>query len=303
MVRILWVTNIGAEKDWEVDYIKSILKYCKFEYTIETVTDINLIVPNALIIVNHSVNYMSYLYKYEVSNTPFGVIHLSDEWFNDDVRFYDFRMCQFAFRNYYSDHFERYPKLNFLALSFKNGFWKNYNGPAPLEITYKDRAYEWSFAGAPRSIKRQNTLKLFESVKPNKVHFEIGNSFSSPKTGLSTNEYRSLLLNTKYGLCAIGISNTLAGDTGRVTETLETGGVPIVLAGRNSKGVTYWRSLYGEEPPFIIGENWEECLNRVIALSPEEYENIRVACFTFWENYKKRLGSCLTELVTTKLQY
>ena len=168
---------------------------------------------NALIVTNHSVPYMDMFNLYELSETPFGVIHLSDEWFSDDVSFYDFSMCKFAWRNYYDERFDIYPKLNYLALSYKLGFWNGYDGKSPRDITYADREYAWSFAGAPRTNERMATLQMFkDAVLPNKVHFEMGNSFCKPETGLDTNAYRALLLTTQFGLCAVGISKTLSGD-------------------------------------------------------------------------------------------
>jgi hypothetical protein len=292
-LRVLWATNLSIEQDWEVDYIKSILDTMQIPYTLESVKNMNQVVPGALIVLNHSINYLAYLSQYEMNGAPFGVIHLSDEWFDDNVEFYNFSMCKFAFRNYYHERFDRYPKLNYLALSFKIGFWEDYTGKHPREITHAERNYIWSFAGSPRCGKRQHTLELFDCLKPNLVHYEMGNSFIVRSTGLDIPEYRELMMNSKFILCAIGISNTLSGDTGRVTEALECGSIPIVLAGRNSKNVLYWKSLYGEEPPFVFGETWEECLEKTKQLleNPEYYEQTRLACYDFWQNYKKNMGN------------
>ena len=296
MLNVIWATDIGCEKDWEVDYIKELLDKIGVPYNLVTASRMDEVFPNALIVTNHSVSYMDMFHLYELSETPFGVIHLSDEWFSDDVSFYDFSMCKFAWRNYYDERFDIHPKLNYLALSYKLGFWNGYNGKSPRDITYANREYAWSFAGAPRTNERMATLQMFkDAVLPNKVHFEMGNSFCKPETGLDTKAYRALLLNTQFGLCAVGISKTLSGDTCRVTETLETGGIPIVLAGYNSKNVSYWKSLYNEDPPFIIGNTWEECLKKVNKLieDPQECERVRLACCDFWQTYKSRISNTL----------
>jgi hypothetical protein len=305
MLQVLWATDNGCLHDWEVDYIRTLLDGMDIPYRLTTVTSIEQIVPNALILINHSVNYRDYLRLYELTGTPFGVIHLSDEWFDDDVSFYDYNTCKFAWRNYYHEQFDKYNKLKPLPLSYKKGFWKDYTGRSPRDITFQERQYAWSFAGAPRTNERQATLKMFDEVTPYKIHFETGNSFSAPETGLDTSAYRELLLNTQFGLCAIGISKTLSGDTGRVTETLETGGIPIVLAGRNSSGLTYWESLYGELPPFVIGDTWEECLAKVKELqqNPDECERVRVACYDFWTRQKAHISKEFASQVTNLLRY
>jgi hypothetical protein len=300
MIRILWATDLGVEKDWETDYWRSIFDKMGVPYQIETVTRMDQIVPNAIIIINHSIQYMQYLMQYERSNTPFGVIHLSDEWFNDDHRFYDFKMCKFAFRNYYHEQFEKYSKLKFVALGYKYGFWENAKDIKPNQITYNQRPYIWSFAGAPRTDDRRDTLKLFTQLFPYHIHYEQGNSFGSSTTGLSTVMYRQLLLDSQFGLCPKGISNTLSGDTFRVTETLECGGIPVVIAGRNSRGETYWKSLYGVDPPFVIGDTWEECLVQVRELrkNASKCEEQRLACFEFWQNYKQRIAKEIINLLS-----
>jgi len=133
---------------------------------------------------------------------------------------------------------------------------------------------------------------MFDKIKPNKVHFEMGNSFAVSTTGLPTEDYRALLLQSKFTLCAPGISNTLSGDTFRVTEALECGSIPIVIAGLNSKNIVYWESLYGVVPPFVIGETWEDAFEKTMQLlsDPEQCEKVRLTCYDFWQNYKKQFG-------------
>lgn len=298
MLRVLWATHMKPENDWEIDYIRSILNTMDIPYTIEHVDRMEHIVPGALIVINHSINYLAYLSQYEQRRIPFGILHLSDEWFDDNVEFYNYSMCKFAFRNYYHELFDKYPKLKYFALGFKRKFWNQYFGDSPRSVSYNARPYMWSFAGAPRTPERQAVLKMFDEVKPNKVHFEMGNSFLITATGLPTEDYRQLVIQSKFTLCAPGISNTLSGDTFRVTEALECGSIPIVVAGRNSKGVVYWESLYGVVPPFVIGETWEDALEKTkqLSMDPVKCEEIRIACYDFWQQYKKQLGTHIADL-------
>lgn len=297
-LRILWATHLPLEQNWELDYIRTILNTANISYTIESVESMEHIIPGSLIVINRSVNYIAYLSQYEEKGIPFGVIHISDEWFADNVEFYNYTMCKFAFRNYYHELFDVYPKLQYLALGFKRAFWNDYHGPIPRDISYQEREYIWSFAGAPRTPERQAVLKMFGVLEPNHIHFETGDSFFSIQTGLPTEDYRQLLLKSKFILCAPGVSNTLSGDTFRVNETLECGAIPIVVAGRNSKSVNYWESLYGYTPPFIIGETWEDALEKTkeLMLDPTKCEGVRIACYDFWQNYKKQMGTLIANL-------
>lgn len=310
-LNVIWATPNGCEKDWEVDYIKELLDGMGIPYELESLTRMDRVVANALIVINHGIPYMKYLQQYEQRNVPFGVIHLSDEWFDDDVSFYNFNMCKFVFRNYYHEHFETVPggeKVKFLPLSYKHGFWKDYSktdSKSPKDITFNQRDYMWSFAGAKRSDRtdREATLDIFSQLVPFKTHYESGNSFSSPVDGLSTADYLEMMLNTKFGLCPRGISKTLAGDTGRVTESLEAGCIPVVLKGQNSKGDTYWKSLYGKDAPYVQGNDWQDCFNQVQELltNPDACEAKRVECFEFWQQVKKGVSATLASCLRTHL--
>lgn len=300
-LQVLWCTANGVENDWEVDYIKELLDATKVPYDIRSVKCMEDVVPNALIVINHSINYIGYLVQYERMRIPFGVIHLSDEWFHDCTDFYNFSMCKFAYRNYYHESFEApYPNLRYLALGYKYGFWEGHQSVE--RITVYQRKYVWSFAGAPRSEERKATIELFKRVGPHLIHWEMGNSFNAPTTGLSTEAYRDLLLNTTFGLCPIG--NSPSGDSFRVTEVLECGGIPIVCAYPNSKGESYWKCMFGEEPPFVIGNTWDDCVKKVEQLvgKPQETERMRLACYTFWTNYKACIARRLASDMETHLR-
>jgi len=301
-LQIFWLTRHRHDADWESDYIKDLLSDLpqrNIEPEYATVRSMEQISPNALLVMNHDLNYPPYIEQYNQRRLPFGAIHLSDEWFNDHYGFYTSPMCKFVMRNYYHEDFEKFPKVSYFALSYKRGFWEDYHGENPKNIPFTARKYIWSFAGAPRTAERQATLDVFKALDPNYLHYEMGNSFSSPETGLTTAAYRDLLLSSQFGLCPIGISKTVAGETGRVTECLEAGCIPIVLAGRNSRGETYWQSLYGTpNPPFVIGSDWQDCLRQVQELlkDPAACESRRLEYYDFWQRYKKGLREKFCDL-------
>ena len=298
LLHVLWATGRDYKIDWEVSWIRELLDKANISYTIENVSAMNHIVPNALIVVNHNIPYVAYLYQYEQQGKPFGLIHLSDEYMKDDLRAYDFKMCQFVFRNYYNDNLEKHPKVKHFALGYKYQFWKDYTGLPSSKC--KERSYDWSFAGGKRD-NRKETLEYFEKDKTHnyRVVIEEGNSFNDPRTGLTTAEYRELMLSSKFVLSPIGNASV---DCFRVYEALECGSIPMCLANSKLQPYlpSYWHKLFGEEPPFLYGQTCEEYKLKMDKLltDQEAYEQKRLECIEFWNKYKQQLS----ELIKNKIQ-
>lgn len=294
-LRVLWATGRDYKIDWEISWIRELLDKANISYTIENVTAMNHIVSNALIVVNHNIPYVAYLYQYEQYGLPFGLIHLSDEYMKDDLRPYDFKMCQFVFRNYYYEILENHPKVKHFALGYKYEFWNNYSQASPLDKTHSQRKYAWSFAGGMRD-NRKNAITLFkDTIEPNNIVIEQGNSFNDRQTGLDTIEYRNLMLNSKFVLAPIG---NMSIDSFRLYEALECGAIPITIKNNTThiSYPSYWHKLFNEEPPFIMEDTWEENINRIKELlaNDELYEQKRLECIHFWNRYKEKLTQNLS---------
>jgi hypothetical protein len=289
-MQILWATNRHYEIDWEYSWIKELLGDIK--YNIRNLTRMDDIVSDALIVFNHNIPYYQYLLQYENMRIPFGIIHLSDEYINDPIDIYNFKMCKFVFRNCYKPSLKDNTKVIQFPLGYKYGFWENYEGESPKNI--KERKYNWNFAGGMRK-NREEILDLFiQEISNNKVVIEIGNSFNEVKSGLSTKNYRELMMNSKFTLSPTG---NVSVDCFRLYEALECGSIPITIARTKIQELypSYWHIMFEEEPPFIIGETWDDALNKVKELlkNKEEYEKCRIKCYEFWINYKNKLKQTL----------
>jgi len=282
MLTIVWGTKHPFEKEWEKDWLSLFFNSLDTEYNIINLTNINQIYNNALIVINHDINYMAYLYQYEQKNIPFAVIHLSDEWTNDNTEFYNYKMCKFVYRNYFHPRF-KLDKINFFLLGYKNEFWKDYNGVDPMNITTQEREYKWSFAGTPKHT-RHIKLDKFKSLEPNKVVWEYGDSFGIQTTGLKTNEYRELMLNSTFIICLEG---NYSVDSFRVCEALECGCIPVVVS------INYWTSILNMNPPFIVTDSWDDNFNKINAMTVNEIEEMRIKCVQFWNEYKANLKNGL----------
>lgn len=301
-LNVLWATGRDYKIDWEITWICELLKSIDIPYVIENVRSMNHIVSNALIVVNHNIPYVEYLYQYEQKGIPFGLIHLSDEYMKDSIIPYNFNTCQFVFRNYYYEALENHPKVIHFALGYKYNFWNDYKGISPEQITYNHRDYTWSFAGGMRD-NRKHAISLFtKEIESHCVVIEKGNSFNDRQTGLDTNEYRSLMLNSKCVLAPIG---NWSIDSFRLYEAFECGAIPVTLKNNDTHicKPSYWEKLLNELPPFIMEDTWEKNISVVKMLleQPETYELKRKACIDFWKRYKLRLSHLFKEKILDTL--
>lgn len=291
MLTVLWATARHHAIDWEVSWISELFGDTPFE--IRDVARMNQIVPNALIVVNHNIPYVAYLAQYEARGLSFGLVHLSDEYMTDDISPYNFACCKFVFRNCFRATLENHPKVTQFALGYKYGFWNNASKQGT--VNGELRPIAWSFAGGMRDNRRAG-IECFKTIEPHKLVIETGNSFNAPLTGLPTNEYRELMLSSKFVLSPTG---NVSVDCFRLYEALECGCVPIALPNTEFQPYdpSYWHKLFGEPPPFVCERTWELNLERVQKLlgDPEEYERVRAECEKFWVRYKHATSVRLQE--------
>jgi hypothetical protein len=307
MLSVIWATGTDFKVDWESSWILDLLD--GIDFTIRNVAHINDIVPNALIVMNHNIPYGQYLRAYENARVPFGLIHLSDEYINDDIGPYSFQMCMFVFRNYYRAIPEGLRnKVTFFGLGYKYGFWNGVSAEERQQMQCKRasvRELVWSFAGGMRS-NRESSFKEITKITPNKVVTEHGNSFNNVRTGLCTKDYRELMCNSKFVLCPVG---NVSVDCFRVYEALECGAIPIALR-KNSfqdTGVSsYWNTLMSYEPSFVMAESMDCNAQTVMKLladvnSAELIDSIQQQCIAEWDTYKKELRLKLKNAVVQNL--
>jgi hypothetical protein len=280
---VIWATKHSFEKDWEYSWIQEI--FSLFEYKIVNITDTTTLIKNAIIIFNHDINYIEYFRAYELNKIPFTAIHLSDEWSSDNMEFYNYTMCKNVFRNYYHPRYIL-PKVYFYPVGYKLDFWKNYTGPEPSTITSSERNYKWSFAGTSSKHRqhRDKKLALFESIQPNKLIWEYSDIWPQTQTGLNTEEYRQLMLDSK---CIICVEGNCSVDSCRMCEALECGCIPVVVWSE------YWEKFYNMLPPFIIGNSWQENAITLMKITDDELEQKRIDCIQFWNEYKTYLKNTL----------
>lgn len=259
-IQIVWATGREHILDWEYTWICELFKDIPVQFV--TLTNLRNIYRNAIIVFNHDIPYIQYISQYEALNIPFGLIHLSDEYINDPVHIYDFSNCKFVLRNYYRKEYKNNPKILQFPLGYKNRLWENDEPLNGLNRTIQDRNYTWSFAGGMRK-NRESAITLFtDNLSNHKLVIEKGNSFNHVITGLNTQDYRNLMLNSKFVLCPDG---NVSVDSFRIYEALECGAIPIVLRRNKFQWIedsSYWKVITyaNEEPPFVMNNTMEENL-------------------------------------------
>ena len=293
-INVLWYTNKDNVSEFEAAYIRELLSQYEGEVIYRDVKDQDDVEPFSIIVTNQSVNYMPYLYNYEVRKCPFIVLHISDEHAWDDMRYCMFNMCGQSFRNYcHPGLFNKLSKLSFFPLGYNKCILKDYTGKSPFEKSFTERKYIWSFAGGSEKL-RGHIMNKFVEQFPNDhfLLYETGHSYSDQKTGLTIDKYRDMLLDTKFSICPTGTGYI---ETFRIYEVLECGAVPVVLRSQNvafEQKRSYWGDLYGKEPPFVMADTWEGCIEIMKWLLQNEdiYEKTRKDCYNFWQDHKKQKG-------------
>jgi hypothetical protein len=291
-MRCIWLTEGDDETEWESDWLQEI---CGPTWDhLEHVHDphLALLPREEAILVFHMKSgerarqIVAYLSRYEQSNVPFGLVHLSDEFYSSDYRPYEFSMCRWVWRNYWHPALAL-PKVRVFALGFKKGF-----AAAPAEDA---KAHPWCFAGnlKHRHPDRAHALRVFLPGLPQgRCVLEDGDSFSNRITGLDTPAYRDMLATSWFALSPPGNVNM---DSFRIYEALEAGAIPVVTATtqQQSYAPSYWHRIFdGMGPlPFVVEDTWEHCLATVQRLleSHVELEGMQSRCCEFWQEYKKDL--------------
>ena len=195
MIYLVWTTGeANAANEWEYDWLSDIL--AKVEYTIVMNTNMDFNPqPNCIIVYNTATeqrirDFNEYISRW---NCPYGLIHLSDEYYSSSYEPYIQDRCLFVYRNYFHHDLARLPKVRFFPLGYKKGFTCN-------NIEWSGNKYLWSFSGKlkDRHPDRIDGCRTFMDLNPNSIVIEEGNSFNDVRTGLTTEKYCKTIAESKF---------------------------------------------------------------------------------------------------------
>ena len=210
-------------------------------------------------------------------NSPFGIFHMSDEWFREDTSFYKY--CRFCLRNYWCS-FIRNEDLIYIPLGYPNHCAFGSAATAPAS----ERKHRCSFTGQMK-YSRVQMVKAFETV----------DGFYYPRQFISDDEYATLMRQTVFSLCPMGNATP---DTWRLYESLEAGAIPIV---EKRPTMDYFRGLFGENP-LPTFRSWRSARAWVDGIkSPEALDEKQAQLQQWWRQQKAKLRGRLAAIVRGKL--
>ncbi len=232
----------------------------------------------------------TYIEEYTRRGLRFGLIHLGDEWLKDERHAaYQNETMRVVFRNYWRPSYpESSPRVVAFPLGCKSGFVQALEGRA-LARTAADRPHLWSFAGRIVRSERQRAIAA--------VRTELGAGYEhsipvwDAPTSLSTQDYAALMLDSLFVPIPVGNVNI---ECFRMYEALEAGCIPIAVESTDRQPHPYYRRLFqADDLPFPQIRDWETDLPQLglSRWSPEQREEVRVACYTWYQERKRRTRS------------
>lgn len=209
----------------------------------------------------HLQNFNKYFLYLQTENINFKVLHLSDEFSVDDLKFYNYTNCKGVIRNYIRGDVSGLEQITTVPIGF------HYKGTNYK--TFDERSMVWSFHGTDW-FNRKDTLEKLQVFVPNNCHFT--NYWNDPKM---TNEskYLNALSNSKF--CPILRGNNI--ETFRLYEALETGTIPIYV--RIESDNEFW-NLISKKLQLINLDTWEKAI---------EFMNLLLDKKDFAEKYRLKL--------------
>ena len=253
-INLIWL----AQADWEHDWVTKVL--CKdVEFSREAPPVFVVNSPDGEI---------------PMKAKSFGVIHLSDEAYTHNIKYYP--DAAFVFRNYYSKTYATMPNVYFFPLGYKKG----YNDEKHL--LHDNRCYTWSFAGQiAGKPTRESMLNGMVEVDDESARIHVTTQWDDPNS-LTTTEYRDLMNKTLLAPCPAGWCNP---DSFRVCEALEAGAIPIV------DNRAYFEKLFGGDVPFLSVKSDWTTVEVEIENNAKDLKQIQTKCIFWWDMQKDIMAS------------
>jgi hypothetical protein len=187
----------------------------------EQVLQTSLPIANAIHVVQNLREVAPFLETlYVKTHTPFYLVHISDEFLDDDYVMYASPMCKHVFRNYIHPGLANMPHVTHFAIGYKSTTECLDNTAKARSIS--ERQFAWSFSGYSKKSDRELLLQMWQMTQPFSVHRT--NGFGQGL--LHDDDYAKQLLDSQFVLCPIG---NCSMDTFRLYEALECGCIPITI--------------------------------------------------------------------------
>jgi len=239
-LKLVWLTKNGNQTNFEKEYIEKRL-FANYQCVNIRKKD-DLIHRNAIIIFSCNTEEPSkevwqVVKWYEESNTPYCLLHLSDERCVFNPSYY--KNAKHVWRSYGHSKYNL-PNVSIVPLGFQSGFMNE-----DRELHY-ERNLNISFAG---SIKQDRQYMVDQIKEVEYTFVKSLSQFNDPR-GLPINGMIELYKNTLLVPCPMGWSHV---DSFRIMEALEWGAIPVI----KNCDREYFDSIYPENP-FLKVDDWAE---------------------------------------------
>jgi hypothetical protein len=219
------------------------------------------------------------LQAWKAKGVGFYCLHISDEFGQDPVDFYQWDECRGVLRNYVRPDVQESEKIKIIPLGFH---WAISNGEPFLHTPQPPfRELAWSFVGTGWQGRREK-LEVFKQIPfEHKLLFQ--DDWNS-KDKLGRDEMLSLYLNSWCIPCPGGQN----AETFRAYEALEAGAIPIFV---KENGNDAYLAYISRWLPLLHCDSWLHAAQLIMTLKakPEIYEQYRIQILTGWESMKKEV--------------
>jgi hypothetical protein len=216
------------------------------------------------------------LARWSAAGSKFYVLHLSDEFGQDAVDFYEWPTCLGVVRNYVRGDVQESDKVAIIPLGWH---WAIPNGePAKHTPRPPFRELSWSFVGTGWQGRKEK-LEILKGI-PGENKCIFMDDWNSPKM-LGREETLSLLLNSWCIPCPRGQNI----ETFRVYEALEAGALPVLV---KEDGADPYFQMLAKWLPLLVANDWKHAADLIYTLRarPEVYEQVRGQVLEGWERMK-----------------
>ncbi len=208
-------------------------------------------------------------------NIKFKVIHLSDEFCNDNISFYNLPNCKGVIRNYIRSDIPKLSHIKIIPLGYHHKFTNQ-------EKTFLERELIWSFHGTDW-FDRKKQLEEYVSFVPHSCHLQ--QNWNDP-AGTKEKQYLSILGNSKF--CPVLRGNNV--ETFRLYEALEAGCIPFT-------NITDVNFINWINDNLKLSELYDWCDAKNVLNNNNMNEEIRQKIITKWKSWKQQLSFNCTQLL------
>jgi GR25 family glycosyltransferase involved in LPS biosynthesis len=232
----------------------------------------------------HIERYAALFQKWNCQEIDFYVFHLSDEFGDDSLEFYELEHCRGIVRIYQRSDIPSSAKQKTVTIPLGYHWTLAGGSDNPLDKTPRlpFRNIVWSFYGTAWQ-DRHLKLKPLEEISPHSLR--LVDTWESPEK-ITRNQYLAILLDSFFVPCPPG--NNI--ETFRLYEALECGCIPLYVKSDNDEAYVEWLQT---EIGLLPVSSWEEAKNLVLNFIKEKevMESYRNTLLIRWKTWKERLGT------------